>query len=236
MKKFSLISGLVAFLLLSSSMTSLAEVIDPTDVTASDCKRFGYAPADNTRSDDFETPSWTVSYNDGKLALVWHDFIANCCPDEGFGSRITLEGEKIIFEVWEVGIGMCDCYCPFDITSSYLGVAPGHYELVFRNWEKDLMTAEVDLKEGFNQNFNPTPSAVNSISGTDASLTVGEGVVTARCQGSFKVDIFNPQGVCVYSLNGMDEAQISIGSLRGGIFLVRLTPAAGEAVALPIIR
>ena len=66
--------------------------------------------------------------------------------------------------------------------------------------------------------FEAQPSAVNEVS-TSGSL-----------------EIFDAAGSKVYSLTATDETEVSLSSLHGGIYIVRLTSANGNTATLPVLR
>ena len=115
---------------------------------------------------------------------------------------------------------MCDCYCPFDITSTYEGVAPGHYELYFDG----EMVGEADIKDGFRKDYSGLSQVMN-VTNDDSSLLFEDGKVMARCPGKFRVDVYSVSGTRIYTLEGTDY--LEIGTRSGGISLVRLTTANG---------
>lgn len=217
-----------------SATSAFAEVLKPTELTNTDCKNRYEAPAIQTRSDydddyfeedDDPESSWTVSYKDGRLTVIWHDMIANCCP-EGFESNINLEGNTIIFDAHETE-GWCDCLCPYDITTTYEGVAPGHYTISFRQYSYEYMTAEVDLSEGSLKLINRTETSVKEVADGNFALDVEGSTVKARCEGDFRIDVFGASGMKVYSAQGSDNSELSLAGLASGVYYVRLTSAKG---------
>lgn len=226
MKHSTLISAISAFFIFATSLPSFAGEIIASEVTNSGCKKDYVAPA--TRADD-DSSSWSISYENGKLTMTWNDFVANCCTKE-FGSSIVLKDNKIIFNAWEIGDEMCDCICPFDITATYENIAPGHYQILFGN----EAVGEVDIEEGFHQSFISDKAGINEVSTDDASLSFSNGIVTARCNERFIIDIFNASGIKIHSLEEENEAEIS--SFADGISYVRLTSKNGKVCMLSIAR
>lgn len=219
MKTSTILSAVAILMFAMTPAMAGAETINASELTRSDCKGHDQAPADKTRADEVSSISWSLSYDNGLLTLTWYDFIANCCPD-GFESNIDVEEGKILFNVREIGSGMCDCYCPFDITSTYEGVAPGHYELYFDG----EMVGEADIKDGFRRDYSGL-SQVTNVTNDDSSLLFEDGKVMARCPGKFRVDVYSVSGSRIYTLEGTDY--LEIGTQSGGISLVRLTTANG---------
>ena len=219
MKTSTILSAVAVLMFTMTPAIAGAETINASELTRSDCKGHDSAPAHKTRADEDSKISWSLSYDNGLLTLTWYDFIANCCPD-GFESNIDVEDGKILFNVREIGSGMCDCYCPFDITSTYEGVAPGHYELYFDG----EMVGEADIKDGFRRDYSGL-SQVTNVTNDDSSLLFEDGKVMARCPGKFRVDVYSVSGTRIYTLEGTDY--LEIGTQSGGISLVRLTTANG---------
>lgn len=220
MKTSTILSAAAVLMFAMIPATAGAETINASELTRSDCKGHDY-PSDEgqTRADEDSKISWSLSYDNGVLTLTWYDFIANCCPD-GFESNIDVEDGKILFNVREIGSGMCDCYCPFDITSTYEGVAPGHYELYFG----EEMVGEADIKDGFRKEYSGL-SQITRVNNDDSSLLFEDGKVMARCPGKFRVDVYSVSGTRIYTLEGTDY--LEIGTRSGGVSLVRLTTANG---------
>ena len=219
MKTSTILSAVAILMFAMTPAMAGAETINASELTRSDCKGHDQAPADKTRADEVSSIFWSLSYDNGLLTLTWYDFIANCCPD-GFESNIDVEDGKILFNVREIGSGMCDCYCPFDITSTYEGVAPGHYELYFG----EEMVGEADIKDGFRRDYSGL-SQVTNVTNDDSSLLFEDGKVMARCPGKFRVDVYSVSGSRIYTLEGTDY--LEIGTQSGGVSLVRLTTANG---------
>lgn len=225
-----LLSAFMMLVIAMSPAMAEAETIQASEVINSSCKGFDGASASKTRAAEEDGAiSWSLSYENGLLTLTWYDFVANCCPD-GFGSKIEVEDGKIIFSVWEEGSGLCDCVCPFDITSTYENVAPGHYKLYFG----DEMVGEADIDDGFRQNYSTSGASVKSINGEGSSLVLKDGKVIARCPGKFRVDVYNISGARMCTLEGTDFMEISTRS--GSVSLLRLTTEYGEVSNITIAR
>lgn len=211
--------------------SAFAEVLKPVDLSNTDCKNREGAPAIQTRSYSYPDSSWTVSYKDGRLTIVWHDMIANCCP-EGFESSITLEGNTLVFEAHE-NEGWCNCICPYDISATYEGVAPGHYTISFQQYSYESMTAEVDLYEGSMKLINKAETSVNSIANDEFALDVEGSTVKIRCEGDYRLEVFGASGMKVYSAQGKDNTELSLAGLASGVYYVRLACAKRGVLTRP---
>lgn len=230
MRKFLLASIFAVVVGMLCYNTSYGEVIIPLSVTDSGCKN-----SDNTTSTPLheygeEQISWTVSYNEGKLVIVWHDCVFDCAAYD-FGSQITREGDVLTCNVWAKD-GMADCLCLYDITSTYDGIEPGKYTLVF----EDIMSIELNLEDGFNGNFKISPSGIDAISHAERKLKVEDGVAKVSCPGKFRLDIFSSNGVKEFTVDNEGEAEVNLSGLGKGLHYLRLTPAEGKVVAIPVLR
>ena len=205
MKKTVLLLGLTALLLSVVPVQSFAEVVQPSDVDASQCKGSGLQSAEDFY-DGEKSQSWLVSYNNGVLSITWLNLLGNCCP-EGFQSQLFKEGDRLVFDAYDVtGPVSCDCLCLFDVGASFGGIEPGHYTLEF----KDEMTVEVDLEE------------------------VDHGLVKAFCPGKFRIEVFDVAGVKVFSFDDSDSSELSLGHLPGKLCFIRMTSYAGKALTLKV--
>lgn len=230
MRKTLLFSAVAMVLSVMSPALAKAETIQASEVTNSGCKGSGYFLADSkTRAEGDSDVSWSLSYENGVLTLTWHNFVANCCPN-GFISNIEVEDGTIVFDVREDGDGMCDCICLFDITSTYHNVTPGHYKLYFG----DEMVGEVDIDEGFRQDFKQVGANVSEVNGGNSSLVFENGKVIARSPGKFRIDVYNVSGTRMSTLEGSDLMEIS--TLSGGVSVVRLTTEDGRTVTVSVAR
>lgn len=235
MKKSTVLCGIAAAMLAFSAVPSFADEITPESISDSGCKGSAFvAPSSETRSSDFLLPSWSLEYKDGRLTIIVHDLEANCCP-ERFGSLITLEAGKIIFTSGEEGMGPCDCVCLFDVESTFSGIPSGHYQIVFRSYYVDLMTVDVDLEEGYKGFFKVQEDAVRELAASDGSLVVKNGIVKVASPGRFSLDVFSASGVKEYTLEENDETELSLRGFAKGIHFLRLTPADGKTVTLPVL-
>lgn len=229
MKTGTFLSAVAALMFVMTPAMAGAETIPATEVTASDCKGNRVAPAEKTRAAEEGDISWSLSYADGVLTLTWHNLLATCCP-QGFISNIEVEGRKIFFYASEDGDGGCDCLCYYDVTATYQGITPGHYELYFGG----ELVGEADIEEGFSGEFRQSESSVRSVTDGDSSLTLHDGKVIARSPGKFKVDVYNVTGTRIYTLEATDLLEIS--TLSGGVSLIRLTTREGKVSTLSVIR
>ena len=83
--------------------------------------------------------------------------------------------------------------------------------------------------------FEAQPGAVNEVSTSGSLLSTDGRVIKARYPGDFTVEIFDAAGSKVYSLTATDETEVSLSSLHGGIYIVRLTSANGNTATLPVL-
>lgn len=210
------------------------EEIVPSSVTDSGCKSNLNAPSISKGLYDDPESYWTVSYNDGNLVITWHNLNADCAAYD-FGSKITREGDTLTFTAWYTP-GYADCICPYDITSTYQGIAPGHYTITFGFPDAPLMTGEIDLEEGYSGHFNASQSGISKLTKADGMLKVEDGVAKINCPGKFRLDIINVNGVNEGTLENENEAEVILSGLCKGVHYLRLTPAQGNAVTLPVIR
>lgn len=210
------------------------EEIVPSTVTNSGCKSDLNAPSINKGVYDDPESFWTVSYNDGKLVVIWHNLIADCAASD-FQSKITREDDTLTFTAWYTP-GAADCLCPYDITSTYEDIAPGHYTIVFGFPGNPIMTGEVDLEEGYTGQFKVSQSGISKITKDDSMLRIEDGVAKINCPGKFRLDIINANGVNEGTLENENEAEVILSGLCKGIHYLRLTPVQGNAVTLPVLR
>ena len=229
MKKTVLLLGLTALLLSVVPVQSFAEVVQPSDVDASQCKGSGLQSAEDFY-DGEKSQSWLVSYNNGVLSITWLNLLGNCCP-EGIQRQLFKEGDRLVFDAYDVtGPVSCDCLCLFDVGASFGGIEPGHYTLEF----KDEMTVEVDLEEGVSRRFEELATVVNSLSEGEMTLSVDHGLVKAFCPGKFRIEVFDVAGVKVFSFDDSDSSELSLGHLPGKLCFIRMTSYAGKALTLKV--
>lgn len=216
-----------------------AEELSPIEITNSICKKNYYGKAAFTRTEEFEDgPSWVVEYKNGKLILTWNDFWANCAP-ERFESVLVIDGNKLTFSVDEVlGETAATCVCPYDVTSTFDSIEPGTYLLEFKgNMSVKSCCVEVDLTEGYNNSFTfGELASVDETIDSDTSLYVSNNTAMARYAGKFSLEVLDTSGIMEYSLEAVDRAELSLDGLRRGIYILRLTPAYGQILSMPIVR
>lgn len=218
MRKRNFLLSVSIVLALILPVVASAEVIMPSEQQSSDCKS-------GTRSDDYqeEDPlSWVMEYSNGRLSITWVNYEANCCLEEEIRSWMEREdGNRLVFNVAS-DAGMCDCLCKYDVSSSYDGIEPGHYTVVFREYE-DYLTVEVDIEEGGRIVLNRAPSAIETVAAEGRQMTVSpDGLLKVEAVDAFSVEIFNAKGVSQATVNGKGSSEISLASLPKGVYIARM--------------
>lgn len=189
----------------------------------------------SSRSLSDEEFSWSFSYENGILCAVWHNYVADCCAGE-FNSRIELVDESHLeFSVTHVD-GMCDCICPYDVTSTYSGIEPGHYTLSFKVYDTVLYTTEIDIAEGLSKTFDSAGSGVIVLEKDGNNLRIDkDGRLIIDSEVVCPVAIYSIDGRCVASLELSPNSYVDLTSLLNGVYIVTTQSPAGKST-LRIMR
>lgn len=198
MKKRVLYAVVLACFGLVCPVDSAAERVDPISVENSDCLGNPYyAPSvDDAENEDPYNPtvSWGIQYKDGILTMTWYQFEANCCP-EGFDMWFDRDGDTLVFNAEEKGIGWCDCICTFNLTSTYGEIAPGKYVISFRNYGEEIFSAEVTIEEGCDISLPKAPSGIRTVSDDAGLLSLSaEGLLRVNSSEKAMVEIYDAGG------------------------------------------
>lgn len=97
----------------------------------------------------------------------------------------------------------------------------------------DEMVGEVDIDEGFRQDFKQVGANVSEVNGGNSSLVFENGKVIARSPAS-SIDVYNVSGTRMSTLEGSDLMEIS--AMSGGVSVVRLTTEDGRTVTVSVAR
>ena len=225
MKRLLPLAFMASIMTLAPTVTVSAERIDPTSVEDSGCL--------NTRSNDpyapdYDADSWSMTYIDGILTVTWENFIANCCPD-GFLTWVERDGSNLVFNA-AADDGRCDCMCPFNVTSTFGTIEPGHYTITFRQYGKDVFTAEIDLKEGTDITLAPGQSGIRTISPANDMITLTpEGMLHVTADKEVTVEIYDATGMIRFRMDSDSNSDIDIKSLPKGIYIAKASDGINSA-------
>lgn len=217
--------------------------LSPVSIDNSDCHQFpDHAAAsydDVVADDDEDTYQWGIQYNDGLLTIIWHGFIANCCP-EGFTTWIDMEEDdsRIVFNA-RGNDDLCMCVCEYDVTSLYENVKPGHYTISFcyaLDPGNEVFSAEIDITEGCDIILTKAPSGVQTISNDSSDITVSpEGTLHIDSRENATLEIYDSAGTLRTRLQAEPYSDIDITSLSKGVYIAKIT-IAGKTSTLRFVR
>lgn len=129
--------------------TTTASRIDASDIATTGCK--AWEPEESIYSNKHVAAEateqlWHVKYKDGTLSVTWINFEANCCT-EGFTGWINTAEEGVLDINLRDNDGMCDCLCPYDVTTTFTEIQPGLYTLRFHTQSLEYFEVKAYLGE-----------------------------------------------------------------------------------------
>lgn len=210
-----------AALLLAPAALTFAEVVEPSDYDSSDCKRDYVA---SSRSYFDEEENWKLSYADGKLSVDWINLEANCCPEEAMRIVAVAQSEDTVRFYVETGLGMCDCICIYDVTSTFDGFEPGIYTFQFGYWTGSP-AFEVELKEGLETTFKAPSAAIKVVEDdSDLMAVTHKGLLTVKGKGEeYVVEIIDMAGIIQTRYAAKGDSEFDLSALERGVYIACMT-------------
>ena len=219
--------ALVAFAItLAPTATASAERIDPVSVEDSGCLR---TRSEESTLHDSEPESWSITYVNGILTVTWKNYVTQCCP-EGFNTWFERDANNLVYNIEDYANILCDCMCPFNVTSTFGTIEPGHYTITFRQYGKDVFTAEIDLKEGADISLAPGQSGIRTISPANDMITLTpEGMLHVMADKEVTVEVYDATGMIRFRMDTDSNSDIDIKSLPKGIYIAKASDGVNSA-------
>lgn len=226
MKRILPLALMASALTLAPAPTASAERIDPTTVEDSGCLN---SRSEGSTLHDSEPESWSITYVNGILTVTWKNYVTQCCP-EGFNTWFERDANNLVYNVEDYADILCDCMCPFNVTSTFGTIEPGHYTITFRRFGESIFSEAIDLKEGSDITLAPGQSGIRTVGPDNNMITLTpEGMLHVMADKEVNVEIYDATGMIRFRMDADSTSDIDIKSLSKGIYIAKASDGVNSA-------
>lgn len=174
---------------------------------------------------------YDISYSYGILMVKWYDVIENCGVSEVKSSATLEDGNVLRIKFTPINDVMANCMCPYDVTTTYMGIEPGDYTLIVNSNWGDL-TFEITLADPcYFSLYESDLAGIKIVESTTSPIFLDtENVLHINGIGEYGVEIYDMSGMLQASLRVNDNAEISLQSLSRGVYAIRLSDGTSATI------